>query len=306
MMMQWFSIVLAAGVLTVFFYYFVKAYKLAYKVSHPRRIQFRLELGENVSQRIFDFKSSDGVKLQGLDIMPEGRIEYTLLICHNLGGSKESALSFYKNLLKNGFSLIAFDFRNHGQSECSPGIRFRFFRDFDAFLRKINTFKIAVPMGIVGLSIGSHVALYGMLQSDKIKAILIDSGPLLYSEKYFRYVLDDYKIKNPLYRFWFICLFLYYGGFRRLSRITIKFLRSIQGKPLFMIYPEKDHIIPPNNVIIAYAHAHSQHSILWMVPNSHHLTNFFLAQDEYQTRVKDFFISNLKNNNDKLEEQLCN
>jgi hypothetical protein len=64
------------------------------------------------------FPATDGTKLAGWWIpASHGTSPKTILLCHGLGGDKASQLSLVRRLVPAGYNILAFDFRDSGQSE---------------------------------------------------------------------------------------------------------------------------------------------------------------------------------------------
>lgn len=273
-----------------FFYSAYSAYSLAYKICHPDKRRAPLKLKEGIEVEKFDFITEDGVPLKGVVVTPPGKIRGTIMVCHNLGGSKESSLSSMRFLLDEGFRLLGFDLRNHGESGLVRGLTFAYTTDFEAFYKKCEQLGVFKGrLGVIGLSVGSNVALHGICSFTRIEALTIDSGPLIYCRDYFNYILDSEKIVNPIMRAFFNFFYLSYAGFNRLERSSRAILERLKGRDIFIIEAEKDHIIPVHNSRKAYELSGSERAQLWTVANSRHLTNYVVAREEYRKRVAGFF-----------------
>ena len=280
-------------VLAGLIYYTIKSYKTVLELTHPRKYKYDINLKIPYTYKKFEFMTHDGVKLAGIDYLPKAGIIGTILVCHFLGGSKEAILTFVDSLLKNGYRVISFDYRNHGESETCKGIKISLQKDFAAFYEKIKSMGIEGPFGIMGFSMGASQALWGMDRYSDIQAAITDGGPLLYVKKYFNYVLDDKRVKNPVRRATFLFIFLHYVGFSRMAKSTIKLIKKLKGKPVLMIHGEKDNIITVDNPILAYELLKSNKASMWLVPRSRHLTNKHLDTKEYDERITEFFHKNI-------------
>lgn len=279
--------------LAFFVYSYYKAYKYAYELNHPRKACFTPNICIPITYKKFDFKTDTGLLLKGIDIKPKMNIKGTILVCHYLSGSKELILTFVDYMLRIGFRVITFDFRNHGESHVDKRIRFSLEEDFDAFYKYIKNSGIEGPFGVIGFSMGATPALYGFYKYPEIKAAVIDSGPLLFVKKYFLYLLDNKKILNMFYKVSFLLIYLYHAGFNRMSRKTIAVLKALRGRPVLLVHGEKDNVIPLENARAAHEYLGLGPDALWEIPNSRHLTNRFIRKEEYEKRISEFFISNL-------------
>ena len=276
-----------------FIYYTAQSYKSVFELTHPIKYKFDLRLRIPYTYKKFEFITRDGVKLAGIDYQPKTTCRGTILVCHFLGGSKEAILTFVDSLLLNGYRILSFDNRNHGESETVKGIKASLQTDFAAFFKKVKSMGIIGPFGIMGFSMGVSQALWAMSKYNDVQAVITDSGPLLYVKKYFNYVLNDRKIKNPIRRALFLFIFLHYVGFSKMAKKNIKLLKKIKGKPVLLIHGEKDNVIAIDNPKLAYELLESNEASIWFVPRSRHLTNKYVKAKEYDERIVAFFNKNI-------------
>jgi len=243
----------------------------------------------------------DGVKLAGIDYQPKIACKGTILACHFLGGSKEAILMFVDSLIMNGYRVLSFDSRNHGESDTYKGIKTFLITDFAAFYEHVKKMGIEGPFGIIGFSMGVSQALWATHKYNDVLAVITDSGPMLYVKEYFNYILDYQKIENPIHRLIFLYLFLHYAGFSKMAKDTVKSLKELKGKPVLMIHGEKDNIISIDNSKLAYELLKSKNASIWCVSRSRHLTNKYLKPREYDERIVEFFNKSIagKNNYEK-------
>ncbi len=287
-------IILIITLLTaVLVYHFVIAYQLVYSLSHPKRFDYPIKSNVPLTYRKFDIVTADGKMLKGIDYKPKMKSRGTILACHYLGGSKEAVLQFFDSLVGCGFRVLSFDFRNHGESDNDRFVKNSMENDFDTFFKAIKAMGVEGPFGTIGFSMGSTPALYALKKYPEVKAVVVDSGPLIKVRKYFVYVLDNKNIKNPLCRLFFLAIYLYYVGFVRMAGKTVKMLKTLKGKPVFLIHGVKDNIITIENAEFAYSLLESENSIFWKVKNTRHLTNKCINEKEYSKRLNDFFEKNL-------------
>ncbi|MDR0286368.1 MAG: lysophospholipase [Clostridiales bacterium] len=200
---------------------FRQVYKSVYELTHPVKYKYDLKLKIPYTYKKFDFRTRDGVKLAGIEYQPKTVCKGTILVCHFLGGSKEAVLMFVDSLIINGYRVLGFDNRNHGESETYKGVKTSSHTDFVAFYKKVKSMGIEGPFGIMGFSMGASLALWAIYKYNDIQAVITDSGPLLFVKKYFNYVLDDKKIKSPFRRAIFLFIFLHYIGFSRMVCLVI-------------------------------------------------------------------------------------
>ena len=270
-----------------------QVYKSVFELTHPVKYNYDLKLKIPYTYKKFEFMTRDGVKLAGIDYQPKAACIGTILVCHFLGGSKEAILMFVDSLLMNGYRVLSFDNRNHGESETVKGVKTSSHADFSAFYKKVKSMDIEGPFGIMGFSMGASLALWAMYKYKDVQAVITDSGPLLFVKKYFNYVLDDKKIKSPVRRAIFLFIFLHYIGFSRMAKKTIRIIKKLKGAPVLMIHGEKDNIITIEDPTFAHELLKSSESDLWFIPRSRHLTNKYVNQKEYNERIVEFFNKNI-------------
>lgn len=68
------------------------------------------------------------------------------------------------------------------------------------FLALLKKRGIRGPLGAIGFSMGATLAIQAACVEKEIRAVVLDSGPLLYVKNYFLYVLNNKKITNRLTR----------------------------------------------------------------------------------------------------------
>jgi len=271
-------------------YSLVKAYRLVHSLSHPSVRKHRPCIDNTlVSYKKFEFKTKDGLNLKAIEYIPTSKPRGTIIAFHYLGGSKESIFPYLEFLINKGFRVMSFDFRNHGESDTQRATKFCLDEDAFLFMEKIKEMGIKGPFGVMGLSMGATPALAVFGRYPEVMAAVIDSGPLIYVKKYFNYVLNIKRVKNPICRLFFRLIYLYFVGFKRMSENTLKCLEGLKDKPVLFIHAEKDSTIPIVNALKAFNLIKSDKTLFWRVPKSRHLTILSQNGQEYRKRVIDFF-----------------
>lgn len=284
------SVIFASGIVFYIVYCFNTAWNLAYKLCHPKKIAREIIEEKGVSNTFFEFVTRDGVRLKGLEVKPDCPIKGTIIACHYLGGTKEMILPNVKSLVNNGYRIFSFDYRNHGESQSVKDIKFNLKTDIEDFIENIIG-DIHEPTGIIGFSMGATPALMALSQYNEIKAAVLDSGPLLLVDNYFRYTLDERKIKNFLIRFFYLVIYKYYAGFMRMAKMSEEAAKNLERKHIFIIHGLKDSIIPFDNIEYLLSVLKGSDVKIWRVRQSRHLTNFFIEKDNYEKNLLAFFES---------------
>ncbi len=249
---------------------------LSYRLVHPkRRIQEKTPRDFGLNYRPIEFFSSDKIKLKGWLIKnknPKGII----ILSHGYGYDKQSMLPPAKELYENGYSLLLFDYRAHGESEGNK-TTIGFLEQYDLlaaidFARKLNR-RIAV----IGVSMGAATAIVVGAKTKNIKAIVADSS--------FAKLKDIIYSKIPL-----------------LSQLIIKFM-SFHGVdvsqsqplnnvnklsiPILYIHSKKDTLIPYQESIKLFNKTKSEKKIL-LFPEGDHGRSYFVKNNGYSNTVINF------------------
>ena len=122
-----------------------------------------LESGEPV-----EFTTRDGLRLSGSYLATTAaRRRGVIAFCHELNGDRWTALPYTRELLRRGFDVLTFDFRNHGDSgritgyEPMPWVTNYEVLDVRAAIDYLAAREDvrALPIGLLGLSRGGTAAL---------------------------------------------------------------------------------------------------------------------------------------------------
>ena len=257
--------------------------------SHPKR-SGSLDLNDIPYEvRKFDFLSKDGIRLSAIEYVTNQPPKGTILACHYLGGSKTSIYTYIEPLLARGFNVASFDYPNHGESDDRKGTRYSLEDDMRRFINKLKELDIKGPYGTFGFSMGASIALSATDYLPEIKAVVVDSGPLIYVRDYFLYVLSNKDVKNKIRRIVFLFIYLYIVGFYKMSRKMIRRLKTFDELPVLIIHSKKDRIISFKNAEFVYSLLQSKNAELIPVEKAHHLTNRVILGNVYDQKVLEFF-----------------
>ena len=151
-----------------------------YRVTHPaRRPEMNLNLGAALAKaQEVTFKSTDGIRLKGW--LFEGTPKSArIVLCHDLGESKNALMNLAIALNDAGFTVLAFDFRGHGASG-GDGSTLGVHEvrdvlgaiDFVAGLPKGSV--AAGALGIFGAGMGAHAAVLAAAERPAIQVFVLD------------------------------------------------------------------------------------------------------------------------------------
>lgn len=128
----------------------------------------------------FEFLSrEDKVRLKGI-FLPHPAAQAIILLCHGRGGDKISFLKRMFFLFKAGYSLMSFDFRNHGESQKKEPFSYGFYEKLDVLgaldYLKNNSKLGPDKFGGLGFSLGAAALIFAAAQEKIFKAIVCESG----------------------------------------------------------------------------------------------------------------------------------
>ncbi len=269
--------------------------KMVYKAGHPPRIKQSSLFQIAYEYSRFTFQTFDNLTLSGVKYMPKQMPKGTILVFHYLGGTSISIYSYIETLLLNGFIVASFDYVNHGESMNRKRSTYLHEKDLEYFIRTIKEMNFPEPYGTMGFSMGASLALSARDYLPEVKATVIDSGPLIYTKDYFRFVLNNKKVKNIIVRYAFTFIFVYLEGFLKMSRRMKYRMENCTGLHLLMIHCKKDNTISYKNARYVYEMVKSQDVKLVTALKGHHLTNRVFLGDMYDEMVTDFFLSRMLN-----------
>lgn len=267
----------------------IKGYQLVYEGSHPKRCHLINENNIPYGYRKFTFQSQDNLKMSAIEYIPNQKPKGTIMACHYLGGSKTSIYAYIEPLLKENYTVVSFDYINHGESESRRGNKYTLEDDMKRFFQKLKTLDIKGPYGVMGFSMGATVAISALDITSEIAAVMVDSGPLIFVKEYFNHVLRSKKVKEPIRRIVFLFYYLYVIGFYKMSRRMKKRLLSMDDIPILMIHSKRDRTISYRNAEYVYQTLNANKSKLITVQRAHHMTNRTILRKEYDDYVIQFF-----------------
>jgi alpha-beta hydrolase superfamily lysophospholipase len=128
--------------------------------------------------------TSDGLKLAGL--VWEGKGPVSIILMHMMPANKESWTVLAEHLSGNGYNVLAFDFRGHGESEGGSYEDFsddqhqKYSLDLETAVNYINENFPGTEIYLGGASIGANIAIQYMAAHPEIKKTAALSAGLNY------------------------------------------------------------------------------------------------------------------------------
>lgn len=125
------------------------------------------------------FKTSDGLTLKAWWIPARGQpSDRTMLVVHGVGANRDDALRFYPFLHENGYNILSWDWRGHGNSDWAQvtfGLREK--RDLRAAVDWCSSERAPQTrwLGALGISMGAGILVQGGVSCPEIRAFILDS-----------------------------------------------------------------------------------------------------------------------------------
>ena len=151
-----------------------------YWVTHPaRQPELALNLATTLSKaEDVTFRSTDGVPLQGW-LFQGAAGSAPVVLCHDLGESKNAVINIAIALNNAGLTVLAFDFRGHGASGGDGStLGVEEVRDVVGaidYVANLPKDKVdARRIGIFGAGMGAHAAVLAAAERPALRVLVLD------------------------------------------------------------------------------------------------------------------------------------
>lgn len=244
-----------------------------------------------------EFPSRDGsVLLRGWTIPVQGALGVVIVV-HGLDSHRASegagTLELTRRLADEGFALLLFDLRGHGESgdgRLSGG----YFEQADVLGAFDYLVERGVPrgrIGVLGFSMGAAVGLLAAAQEPRLRAVVADSAfadikDLIVSEVRQRTTMPDGLVPALIPGMELAGQLVYGIVLREVA--PVRAVARLEY-PLLLIHGEDDTRIPADHAQRLLAAARHPSTQLWLVPDVGHARAFKSAPEEYTRRVADYF-----------------
>ncbi|TBL71031.1 alpha/beta hydrolase [Paenibacillus thalictri] len=233
------------------------------------------------------------VSLQGWYLAgAEPRSRMTVVMAHgyreNRLQSPSQALPLAQFLVKQGYDVLMFDFRNSGNSEGNvTSVGYFEKSDLLGAMDWVKTKKPEGIIGIIGFSMGATTALMAAAEEPSVAGIVADS-PFSQLKPYLQ---ENLPVWSHLPNFPFTPLILNIipplTGIDPEQVDAIKAADALYPRPALFIHSVNDHSIPISNSE-AIASRHPDKFELWKTENEGHVRSHPAAPEAYETKVADF------------------
>lgn len=270
---------------------------ILYMNSHPPRYSLYIPPSKfGLRYEDVSFESMDGVRLRGWFIKGAGRLP-TIIVCHGLGANRSDFTELASGLSRDGYNVLLFDFRGHGESE-RRGSSFGYLEQKDLlgalkFVKTRSDVDIE-KIGVYGFSMGGAVAILTAARGNEIKAVISDSSFTTLKEQGKRLfkgsLLPPILFFKPLVWMYEAVFHVDADEIAPIGKIS-----EISPRGVMIIGGGADEQMPSSDAMRLFAAAKEPKEI-WLIPGAVHGGTVYMAGDEYGKRVLRFLDSHLKRN----------
>ena len=237
------------------------------------------------------FHAADGTELRGWLIPAGGAAKGVVICCHGVDSSRLAFLRPAEMLHQAGYAVLLFDFRARGESggeRCTLG-----YRETEDLLAAVAFVQSrpdcrALPIGVLGESMGGAVALMGTARSPAIRCAVAESPFARLDHAIDNHFREKLGGAGPI-----LGVPTRWIGERLLGKNAAEVapvgeISRIAPRPVLLIADADDRLCPPSETTLLFAAA-GQPKELWAVPNAGHIGAKTAQPDEYERRVTAFF-----------------
>jgi uncharacterized protein len=214
-----------------------------------------------------------------------------VILLHEYRASHKQMIPYANLLVTNGYGVILFDFRAHGESS-GEMVSFGKYEvlDVDAAYKYLIDQPGIDPekIGILGNSMGGATAILYAAQNEKIKAV-ITQCPIVSMSDQVRYQLKRMNfpmtwLEQPFIEFWLSQKI----GAPLDTFSSIKQITSIAPRPVFIMIGGEDDLVDPDSIQSLYQAA-GEPKTLWYDPEVKHVDFYNTYPQEFEERILEFF-----------------
>lgn len=202
-------------------------------------------------------------------------------------------LDIASQLVKNGYNVLMFDLRGHGESDGnmkSAGYYEK--EDLTGAVEYVKGHGFD-SIGVIGFSMGASTALITAAENKDIDAIVADSS--------FADLQDimepEFSKRSPFPTFFlqpllFMVKIMYGVDFNAIR--PIECVPEIAPRPIFFIHGELDETIPVEHARRLYQASLNTDDQLWIAPEVDHVRAYITYPEEYISKITTFFDNALR------------
>lgn len=260
------------------------------------------------AEEIF-FQNAHGLTLRGSLYQHQKQPSRGLILfCPELAGSHWSVMSYCEGLWNAGFDLIAFDFRNQGESDFQAGYEpLHWLTEFELndTLSAIDYIKSRddlrnLPLGVMGISRGGTAAMAVAARCPEIECVACE-GSYVTNDLFLHFALRWAALYAPdlmlkLSPMWHLKRTLNLA--RRISQwkrkcryvLLEQYVPQLRQKRILLISGKRDSYVNPEvPKKMCERIFPNNEDCLWIVPKAKHNGARKVAKEEYDRRLVEFF-----------------
>ncbi len=276
---------------------FVVAWFISQRVLHPARRQEDHTIADfDLPAEDVTIVSRDGTRLAGWYIPAGGPPAPGIVLSHGHGRSRSELLPHASFLHEAGYAVLTFDYRHRGESEgneVAMGLS-----EQDDLLAAVDYLAgqpdvDARHIGVLGLSMGSVVALLVAARDPRIKTVVAECP----------YATAEAIMTRALQHFYHLPRFPFAIAAKRFVELrlgtsidiadAIDVVRQISPRPLMFIADEADAVVGPEEARKLFDAARDPKRF-WLAPGANHSRGWQAAPEEYERRVLKFLEDGLR------------
>ena len=269
----------------------------SYKITSDRALHFDTSRYWMPDYQTIRFSSRQaGLMLSGWYVPAAGSMAPAVIITHGLNGCKgdENVLTVAGMLHRNGFNVLLYDMREHGESDIEDG---RASLGIDEHQDLLGAWDWLVAekhfppnqIGVYGESLGAGTTLIAFGQEPRIAAAFVDSPyadlPQIIREELVRNRLPTFLAPGGIFMARLV------AGDDLLAHSPLDAIRNAAGRPIYIIHGTLDDRISVNHTrqLAVLAQQVGANVTTWLPEGIGHVEAEFRLSDEYEQRLVQFF-----------------
>jgi fermentation-respiration switch protein FrsA (DUF1100 family) len=251
-------------------------------------------------QNVLFLSRGDHIHLSGWFIPALSASDRTIIIAHGHAGNRmqmDASLMFmFPALVKDGYNVFTFDFRDSGNSGGTiDTVGYLEQQDLEGAFDYVKSRPQdqGRHIGLLGFSMGAAVSILVAANEPAVEAVVADSS-FADLQQYLETNLSKYS-HLPYFPFTPVMEWLSVPltGFDPSKVQPIKSIARIAPRPILLIHGEADTQISVDNSKQLFAAAHNPNAQLWTVPNADHIQSYKTEPVAYLNHMLTFFGKNL-------------
>lgn len=296
-MKKWLKLGLVILLIVIMIFLGISAY-LGCSMTRAERVSIEGNPGQyGLTYKDVAFMSVDeDLTLRGwyLPVQNGGQI---IIMVHGDGSNRADSsigiLDIASRLVENGYAVLTFDLRGHGESDGnmkSAGYYEK--NDLTGAVEYVKSLGFE-DIGVIGYSMGAGTALLTAAENVEIDALVVDSGFADLKD-----VMEpEFSKRTKFPRFFLKPLLIMVRIIYGVDFTTIKPVESVSDiapRPIFFIHGELDDIFSVEHAERLLEASNNTQNQLWIASQAEHVMAYRKYPEEYMRRVIEFFNSTLR------------